>query len=122
MTIREAIMRTDALKHNTYTDAEKIQWLSALDAMVRAQILDTHEGPPAAWSPYDPDTDRDQPLLIGDPFSDIYLRWLEAQIDYANGEYDRYNNSMAMYQALWDACVNHYNRSHMPKTGIIRYF
>ena len=44
MKISEAINQLDELKHNTYTQSNKVQWLSRLDAMVKKQIIDTHEG------------------------------------------------------------------------------
>jgi hypothetical protein len=40
----DAINRLDTLKFNTYTNADKIAWLSQLDGKVKLQIIDTHEG------------------------------------------------------------------------------
>ena len=123
MTIREAIVRTDGLKHNTYTDGEKVKWLAVLDGMVKRLIIDTHEGGGNVfYTSYDAQTSPELELLVPPPFDEIYLRWLEAQIDYANGEYHKYNNSIAMYQALWDAYRNHYNRRAMPMATAIRYY
>ena len=51
----------------------------------------------------------------------MYIRWLEAQIDYYNGELARYNNSMMMYQAAFDAYQRYYNRMHMPKGQTLKY-
>lgn len=44
MTIGEAIERIDSVKHNTYTNADKIRWLSDLDGTIKRLIIDTHEG------------------------------------------------------------------------------
>ena len=44
MTIIEAINRLDELKHNTYSELNKVEWLSRLDNMVKKHIIDTHEG------------------------------------------------------------------------------
>ena len=44
MKIIEAINRIDSLKHNTYSNNEKLAWLSRLDSMVKRLIIDTHEG------------------------------------------------------------------------------
>jgi hypothetical protein len=123
MTIMEAINRTDALKHNTYSNNEKVAWLSRLDSMVKRLIIDTHEGSENVfYTNYDDETSMELVLLVPAPFDEIYLRWLEAQIDYANGEYDKYNNSILMYQTAWDAYANYYNRNHMPKGMAIKYF
>lgn len=123
MTIMEAINRVDGLKHNTYSENEKVAWLSRLDSMVKRLIIDTHEGSDDIfYTTYDDETSRELVLLVPAPFDEIYLRWLEAQIDYANGEYDKYNNSILMYQTAWDAYANYYNRNHMPKVTAIKYF
>lgn len=115
MTILEAIKIVDGLKFNTYTTAEKVAWLSRLDSMVKRMIIDTHEGwENVSFSGYDDKTPMDTELLVPEPFDEMYLRWLEAQIDYANGEYDKYNNSMLMYKAAYDGYANYYNRNNMP--------
>ena len=122
MTIGEAIDRIDSLKHNIFTLAEKIAWLSRLDGLVKQEILDTCEGEEVPFAGYDTQTDRNTPLLVGAPHDELYLRYLEAQMDYANGEIDRYNNAIAMFQASFDRFSNHYRRSHMPKKTAFRYF
>lgn len=123
MKIIEAINRIDSLKHNTYSNNEKVAWLSRLDSMVKRLIIDTHEGGDAVdFTGYDDSQDLNVEMLVPAPFDEIYLRWLEAQIDYANGEYDKYNNSILMYQAAYDAYANYYNRNHMPKGTAIKYF
>lgn len=44
MKIIEAINRIDSLVHNTYTQSDKVQWLSEMDWEVKLHIIDTHEG------------------------------------------------------------------------------
>lgn len=122
MTLIEAISKIDNLKHNTFTHEDKVAWLSRLDGMVKDEILDTHDGG-SGWFPgYDMDSNVETELLVPAPYDEMYLRWLEAQIDYANGEYSKYNNSIAMFNAAYDRYANHYNRTHMPKGRKIRYF
>ena len=123
MKIIEAINRIDSLKHNTYTQNEKVAWLSRLDSMVKRLIIDTHEdGEDITFIGYDDTTDLKTELLVPAPFDEMYLRWLEAQIDYTNGEYDKYNNSILMYQAAYDGYANYYNRNHMPKGKKIKFY
>lgn len=123
MTILQAIDRTDGLIHNTYSQEEKVQWLSMVDASVKEQLIDTHEDPPETlFEGYDPGTPFETVLLVPEPYSDLYIRWLEAQIHYYNGEYDKYNQALSMYNAALGAYVNHYNRTHMPKGHHFRYF
>lgn len=123
MTLNEAITRTDALKPNGFTRAQKLAWLSALDGGVTAEVINTHEG--GEWvefSPYTEQSDDSTVLLIPAPYDEVYQRYLEAQMDYANGEFERFNNSNAMYTAAYTAFVNYYNRTHLPKGTDKKYY
>lgn len=115
MTILEAISRVDAVKPNSYSQAEKIAWLSRIDATIKNEIIDTHEGAEnITFDGYDLDTDTNTELLVPAPYDEVYIRYLEMQIDYANNEYGKYNNSMVMYNAAYAAYEKYYNRNHMP--------
>ena len=123
MKIIEAINQIDSQKPNTYSYNEKLSWLSRLDSMVKRLIIDTHEGgDDVAFTGYDASTDQNTEMLVPAPFDEMYIRWLEAQIDYANEEYDRYNNAVLMYQTAYDGFSSWYNRNHMPKRTSIQYF
>lgn len=102
MTIIEAINNIDNLKHNTYTQTDKVKWLSRLDSMVVRLVIETHEGGGYVdFCGYDESTEPDTDLLIPEPFDEAYMRWLEAQIDYHNGEYEKYNNAIEMFNTIW---------------------
>lgn len=122
MKIIEAINRIDSLKHNTYTQTDKVAWLSRLDAMVKKHIIDTHEGEEVTFTGYDDSTDEQTELLIPAPYDEVYLRWLEAQIDYHNGEYEKYNNAIDMFNTAYEGYQNYYNRTHMPKGKKFKFF
>lgn len=115
MTIIEVIDRLDSLKHNTYSQKDKVLWLSKLDWMVKKQIIDTHEGAEAtSFNGYTDETDVNTKLLVPAPYDEVYLRWMEAQIDYLNGEYDKYNNAIIMFNADLEAYAAYYNQNHRP--------
>lgn len=122
MTIIEAINKVDALKFNTYSQNDKITWLSKLDLAVKRLILDNHGNNPApTFTGYTEDTPLNTVLLVPAPFDEIYLRWMEAQIDYYNGENDRYNNSIMLYNAMFDAYASYYTRHNKPLMGGTRF-
>lgn len=115
MTIIGAITRVDAIKPNTYSQIDKVKWLSDLDGIIKAEIIDTHEGgEDVAFSGYTEYTDLNTELLVHAPYDEVYIRYLEMQIDYANNEYGKYNNSMMMYNSAFTAFEKYYNREHMP--------
>lgn len=115
MTIHDAINSIDELMHNTYTQENKVTWLSRVDTMVKKLVIDTHDGGEnVSFSGYNEDTDLETVLLIPEPFDEAYLRWMEAQIHYHNGEYDKYNNAVVMFNTAFDAYKSDYTRNHMP--------
>ena len=123
MTISVAITSLDELKHNTYGQPDKVGWLSRLDMKIRTEIIDTHEdAPSSAFEGYDDSTDLNTELLVPAPYHDVYLRYMETQIDYLNGEYGRYNNSMTMFNAAYSNYERYYNRTHMPLGKNKKYF
>lgn len=123
MTIIEMITDVDTLKPNGYGQIYKTQWLSQLDGRIKHDIIDTHEGGEGvSFSGYDAETPLSTELLVPHPYDDVYRYWLEAQIDYANGEYTKYNNSMAMFNEAYSAYERHYNRTHKPKGKSFKFF
>lgn len=122
MKIIEAITRLDALIHNTYLQSDKVDWLSRLDTMVKRQVIDTHEGADnVAFTGYDDNTDVNKELLVPTPHDEMYLRWMEAQIHYHNGEYDKYNNAIIMFNTVFESFQADYNRNHLPKKNGRRF-
>lgn len=123
MTLIEAISTIDALKPNGYEQIDKIRWLSQLDGRVKKEIIDIHEGGDnISFAGYDEDTAPDTELFIPPPYDDIYLKWLEASIDYVNGEYGKYNNSITMFNEAYSAFERYYNRTHMPMGTKFKFF
>ena len=115
MTIIEAINKNDALKSNTFSQDDKVEWLSRLDWIIKKQILDTHQGAEhVTFTGYDGNTDLHTPLLVPAPYDEVYLRWLEAQMAYHNDEIDRYNTAITMFNTAYEAYEKYYNRTHMP--------
>ena len=123
MTIIEAINRIDNLKPNSYTQQDKVKWLSILDGIIKAEIIDTHEGAEKViFNGYEAETPLTTELIAPAPYDDVYVKWLEAQMDYANGETLKYDNSMVMYNTAYSAFERYYNRTHMPKGKSIKFF
>lgn len=121
MKIIEAIDRVDDLKPNDYSQEEKVIWLSNLDWMVKTEIIDTHEGAEdVTFDGYEINAPIDTEMLIPKPYEELYIHWLESRIDYANGEYAKYNNSITMFNNLYAAFTRYYNRTHTPKTEKIK--
>lgn len=115
MKIMDAISRVDKLYFNTFSVAEKIAWLSKLDMLIQKNILDTHEGDGGDFAGYPADVDVETELLAPAPFDEMYLHWLQGQMELALKEIDNYNASILTFNTEYEAFENWYNRNHMPK-------
>lgn len=123
MKIIEAINKIDALKQNAFTQEDKIAWLSTLDGTIKSEIIDTHKGADKyTFNGYDVNTPLETELIVPAPYDDIYIKWLEAQIDYHNGEIGKYSNSMTMYNSAYTTFERFYNRNNMPLSKSFKYF
>ena len=123
MTIMDAITRIDTLKPNRYEQIEKIKWLGTLDDRIKLEIIDTHEDSEnIAYDGYSEESSLSTVLLAPSPYDELYLSWLEAQIDYWNGETKKYNNSIEMFNAAYAEYASHYHRAHTPKGKKLCHF
>lgn len=124
MTIADVIARVNEVKPNTYQQLIKIKWLSQLEWSIKREIVDLHEGSSEVeFNGFDENTPLETKLIAPAPYDEIYVRWLEAQIDYANGEMGRYNNSMAMFNTAMDSFYRYYHREHLPlQKNKMKYF
>ena len=53
----------------------------------------------------------------------MYIHWLEAQIAYANGEFDRYNNAIETFQTEYGEFQKKHQRDNAGnKVTTIKYF
>lgn len=112
MKIFEAISLVDEMEVNTYGDDEKIRWISWLDGQLYATVHMRHANPPEFHS-YECES-MDTELLVPYPFDQMYILWLRAQMDLANGEISRYNEEITAFNALQNSFIADYKRSHMP--------
>ena len=116
MTIQQAIKRVDEIKPNAFSAKVKTEWLNALEGRIAANVL--------LWPPaeifailYTWPEDKKTELLAAPPHDDIYIHWLGAQIDAANGEYDKYQNAMQIYNSYYGDFVRWFARTYEPAQG-----
>ena len=117
MTIGEAITRIDLQKQNTCTRQEKLDWLSELDGLLRTQVLSPQDPRLPVQLPYEDPVADTAELLAPPPYDGMYLWWLEARIDYQNGEFIRFNNAMELFRAMFRDHAAWYNRTRMTDGG-----
>lgn len=132
MTINQILALVDEINTNSYDTKVKIDWLSKLDGRVFNDVILTHEHDlvPENSESEDDETEEvnlveptfsgyanaslDTELLIPDTYSDVYRDYLMSMIAYSNGETERYQNSMIMFNSNYQEYLDWYNRTHMP--------
>ena len=118
MTLLDALNRIDEVNPSGVSQGLKIKWISTLDGLIKTEIIDRYEGAESiVFHGYtEEDIGEDKDLLVPPPYDDIYIRWLEAMIDYTNGEYKKYNNSLTAYNDSYSLYARFYNRTHKSKS------
>lgn len=114
--IRDVITRVDEIKPNDFTEAQKVRWLALLDGKIAGDVMLMHITEMQQFNYQHPD-DMDRELLVSFPHDDIYDLWLAAQIDLANGETDKYQNSMEAYNASYINFVCWFASTYDPAQG-----
>lgn len=117
MTASEAVAFVDKMKPNRFSAEEKYGWLTDIDGMIVRELIDTHENSPleGEFEGYYPGRDDDTKLIAPAPYDGLYRWYLESQIDLANMEIGKYNNSRNLFNQAYLTYTDHYNRTHMPK-------
>ena len=116
MTIKDCIDIVDSLKPNQYTMKEKVMWLSFIEEIIINDVLKTHEGYDGRYDLFEgySEDKLSVTLIVQSPYDRLYTAYLKMKIDEENGEVNRYNNSMVMFNSYMSEYRKHYNKTHMP--------
>lgn len=110
MTLDEAIALCDELKPNDYARAHKLRWLSDAEGLIYEEVVRPRLKTPAGIARFEADTPGDTELLASGPYEDLYVKYLMAQVDFANAEFGRYNNAAMLFNAAFGAFSAWYGR------------
>ena len=117
MTVGELFAYVDDIKPNAFTAEQKMIWLNELEARIQKDVLLRWRG---EWEQYRWPEDKDVSPLLDPPDDAMYRHWLEAMIDYANGEYDKYQNTAALFNQVWNSFVARFATRYRPADGYDR--
>lgn len=93
-------------------DTILLDWLNQVEGQILHEIflLALSEITPYSATPT-------EALAAPYPYDGIYMRWMEAQVDFANGEYERYTNTMQRYNTAWNDLARHIAKCIRPVYG-----
>lgn len=114
MTVSELFAYVDHVKQNAFTDSDKLVWLNEIEARIQTEVMLRWQG---EMEQYTLPEDKDTELLLSPPHTAVYRYWLQAMIDFENGEYDKYQNTSGMFNAAWSAFVAWFAEIYRPADG-----
>lgn len=121
MLVSDAIKEADRLKPNEFTTEDKLKWLERIERRVREEILRHYKTPAPEVLPFTTE-DLSRELLVPAPYDEIYIHWLHAQMDYYERDYNSFNASNGMAEAVFVEFRNWYNWNHEANGAAHRYF
>ncbi len=111
MVIQDVLRMADELSPNAFSEETKIQFLNEAEGVVQTEVflLAVEDVITYSWP-----EDKETELLAEPPHDKLYLQYVAAQIDYANGEYKRYQNKMQMYNAYLSEFMRWFAERYRP--------
>jgi len=114
MSLEELFAYVGDVKPHAFSETVLTMWLNEIETRLQREVLLLD---PVELMAYRWPEDRKTVLLLDPPHDAIYRHYLEAMIDYANGEYSKYQNTMEMCNDRWDAFVGAFAAAYRPADG-----
>lgn len=112
--IYNVLRYVDDIKPNLFTDDTKVQWLNEVEGYIQTEVMMLAL---ADVVQYDPEAHMHTDLLVKPPHDKLYALYLCAMIDFANGEYDKYANTMQLYNEFLGEYIGWYTLHFRPADG-----
>ena len=110
MKISKIIALADELKPNSLSDEIKVQYVNECEGLIQSEIALL----PASDMITHSADDYDAETLIRAPHDKIYIAYLTAMIDFANGEYNKYQNTMQMFNSFFGEFMRWFALNYRP--------
>jgi len=134
-TVAEIISQYNAERPNQVEDQVKVLWLRKCERMIINEILMSHEHDlesetrvelkvvgshlvvtgAGSFEAHIDSFDMDTPLLVPEPYDDLYLYYLDQRIALNNNDKTRYNTAAAQYNNALLTYQQYVNRTYVTK-------
>lgn len=111
MTLKQVIDMVDDIKPNAFSNDTKTQWVNEVEGYVQTEVFLLNVDDVVKYS-YE--QDKNKTLLVDFPHDKLYWAYLSAMIDFANGEYNKYQNTMQMYNGFMGEFMRWFARTYRP--------
>ena len=114
-TLKGVIDAVDKAKPNGFDNDTKTRWLNEAEGKIQTEVFLLA---PIDIIQYDYETDQNTLLLVDPPHDKLYYPYLAARIDFANGEYEKYQNSMQLFNDFYGEFVRWFARNYHPADAL----
>ena len=105
MTVAQAIKRSALLYPVDIEDGRVYSWLSELEGRMLLELYGKSDFTPITSE------DSERELWVCDAYAELYPLYLVMKTDLANGDSERYANSVSAFKAAYSAYANFVNRT-----------
>lgn len=116
MTIGKVIRLADALKPNAIGREQKYQYINEIEGLVQSEVMLLVSDDIVTYD-CDATGADDTVLLVKPPHDKLYIAYLVAMIDYANGEYNKYANTIEQFNTYYAEYHRWYFKHFHPADG-----
>ena len=121
MTIDKILETVAEVKPSQFGDEYIVKWINDVEQILIDELFSLYETGLQYHDRYEYPEDSDRPLIVPDPYSDIYLYYVYSQIDFNNGELAKYNNDYLMFNSLYSQLFSFWNKRFKRKGQAWRY-
>ena len=113
MTLKQCVDFVNKVKPDHDFDNDTMtEWVNEVEGYVQTEVMLLD--PVANLTRYTWTSNQNTELMVRPPHDKLYHSYLYAMIDFHNGEYDKYQNSMALYNAQMIEFAGWFIRNYHP--------
>ncbi len=112
MKVSEIITLIDKYTGEPIENELKYRWLQQIEDIIYNEVILTHKSPMQKPSPV---IKSDRELLCPEPYSELYIHYLNAQNDLMLRDSRSFENSASAFASAFNSYIDWYNRTYSPK-------
>ncbi len=111
MKVSEVINLIDKYTGEPIESELKYRWLQQIEDIIYNEVILTHKNPPPMPNPV---IRADRELLCPEPYSELYIHYLNAQNDLMMRDSRSFENSASAFASAFNSYSDWYNRMNPP--------
>jgi|GEM_PF-999181 len=115
-TLQNVIDYANGIKPNAFPAEVLTEWINECEGSVQTEILCIALGDVVT---YEYEKNKDTELIVKPPHDRIYGLYLSAMIDFAHGEYSKYENTMQVYNSAMSEFAKWFIRTHTKSKVVV---